>query len=89
MLHDLHPGDPQLIGPYRLRGVLGAGGMGRVFLGVSAEGRPVAVKVVRAELATDPEFRARFRQEIEVARTVSGPRSSRGCSGPLSPLTSR
>jgi eukaryotic-like serine/threonine-protein kinase len=73
MVHDLQPGDPQLIGPYRLRGVLGAGGMGRVFLGVSADGRPVAVKVVRADLATDPDFRALFRQEVAVARTVSGP----------------
>jgi serine/threonine protein kinase len=73
MLHDLRPGDPQLIGPYRLRGVLGTGGMGRVFLGASAAGGPTAVKVVHAELAADPEFRARFRQEIEVARRVSGP----------------
>jgi hypothetical protein len=32
MMHELHPGDPQLIGPYRLRGRLGAGGMGQVFL---------------------------------------------------------
>ena len=72
MMHELQPGDPQLIGPYRLRGRLGAGGMGQVFLGVSAGGRPVAVKVVRAQLATDPEFRARFRREIAVARKVSG-----------------
>ena len=72
MMHELQPGDPQLIGPYRLRGRLGAGGMGQVFLGVSAGGRPVAVKVVRAHLATDPEFRERFRREIAVARRVSG-----------------
>ena len=72
MMHELQPGDPQLIGPYRLRGRLGAGGMGQVFLGRSAGGRPVAVKVVRAHLATDPEFRARFRREINVARKVSG-----------------
>jgi eukaryotic-like serine/threonine-protein kinase len=72
MMHELQPGDPQLIGPYRLRGRLGAGGMGQVFLGVSAGGRPVAVKVVRAHLATDPEFRERFRREIAVARKVSG-----------------
>ena len=32
----LQPSDPRLIGPYRLIGRLGAGGMGRVFLGVSA-----------------------------------------------------
>jgi len=72
MMHELQPGDPQLIGPYRLRGRLGAGGMGQVFLGRSAGGRPVAVKIVRAHLATDPEFRERFRREIAVARKVSG-----------------
>ena len=72
MMHELQPEDPQLIGPYRLRGRLGAGGMGQVYLGRSAGGRPVAVKVVRAHLATDPEFRERFRREIAVARKVSG-----------------
>jgi serine/threonine protein kinase len=72
MMHELQPTDPQLIGPYRLRGRLGAGGMGQVFLGLSAGGRPVAVKVVRAHLAADPEFRERFRREIAVARKVSG-----------------
>jgi len=71
MWQELQPGDPQVIGPYRLRGQLGVGGMGRVFLGVSEGGRPVAVKVVRADLAADPEFRTRFRREIAVARKVS------------------
>src|ERR1700685_1116975 len=71
-MQELQPSDPRQIGPYRLRGRLGAGGMGRVFLGLSAGGRPVAVKVIRAELATDPEFLARFRREVEVARKVSG-----------------
>ena len=69
---ELQPGDPQTIGPYRLVGQLGSGGMGRVFLGVSAGGRPVAVKVIRAELAADPEFRARFGREVAAARRVSG-----------------
>ena len=68
----LQPGDPQTIGPYRLVGQLGSGGMGRVFLGVSAGGRPVAVKVVRAELAADPQFRMRFGREVAAARRVSG-----------------
>jgi eukaryotic-like serine/threonine-protein kinase len=72
MLRELEPGDPQVIGPYRLRSRLGHGGMGQVFLGISAGGRLVAVKVVRPDLATDPEFRARFRREVAVARTVSG-----------------
>ena len=72
MMHELQPGDPQLIGPYRLRGRLGAGGMGQVYLGLSPGGRAAAVKVIRADLAQDPEFRARFRREITVARKVSG-----------------
>ena len=73
MVRELQLGDPRVIGPYRLRGRLGVGGMGRVFLGISAEGQLVAVKVVRADLAGDPRFRAGFRQEVAVARKVSGP----------------
>ena len=46
--------------------------MGRVFLGLSPGGRPVAVKAVRAELAADPEFRTRFGREVAAARRVSG-----------------
>ena len=72
MMHELQLGDPDLIGPYRLRARLGAGGMGRVYYGLSPGGRPVAVKVIRADLAQDPEFRARFRREVAVARSVSG-----------------
>ncbi|MGH3202738.1 MAG: protein kinase domain-containing protein [Streptosporangiaceae bacterium] len=71
MWRELQPDDPGRIGPYRLRGVLGSGGMGRVFLGVSADGDQVAVKVIRADLAMDSEFRARFRREVTVARKVS------------------
>ena len=71
MWRELQPDDPGRIGPYRIRGVLGAGGMGRVFLGMSADGDQVAVKVIRADLASDPEFRARFRREVTVARKVS------------------
>ncbi|MBW8798249.1 MAG: protein kinase [Streptomyces sp.] len=69
----LEPGDPRSVGDYQLLGRLGAGGMGRVFLGRSPGGRPVAVKVVHAELvAGQPEFRSRFRREVEAARKVSG-----------------
>ena len=46
--------------------------MGRVYLGVSPGGRPVAVKAIRSELAADPEFRARFGREVAAARRVSG-----------------
>ncbi|MFI1851458.1 WD40 repeat domain-containing serine/threonine protein kinase [Streptomyces sp. NPDC020480] len=68
----LKPDDPQWVGPYRLDGRLGAGGMGQVFLGTSPGGRKVAVKVIRPELAATPQFRARFAREVEAARRVGG-----------------
>ncbi|ARP70963.1 serine/threonine protein kinase [Streptomyces pluripotens] len=68
----LGPGDPQQIGAYRLLARLGAGGMGNVYLARSDRGRTVAVKLVRAELAAQEEFRARFRQEVRAARRVGG-----------------
>src|SRR5260370_31391709 len=71
MMVELAPGDPETIGPYRLRGRLGAGGMGRVYLGLSPGGRSVAVKVIRADLAQGAEFPARFPREGAVARTVN------------------
>ncbi len=73
MWQELRPGDPGRIGPYRLRGLLGTGGMGRVFLGAAADGQLAAVKVIRSDLAADPEFRARFRREVTVARKVNSP----------------
>ncbi|MDH6213020.1 protein kinase domain-containing protein [Streptomyces pseudovenezuelae] len=60
------------IGGYALIDRLGSGGMGVVYLGLSASGRQAAVKVVHAQYALDEEFRARFRQEIAAARRVSG-----------------
>jgi serine/threonine protein kinase len=51
---------------------LGGGGMGRVFLGQSPGGRLVAVKLIRPELAENPDFRARFAREVAAARLVSG-----------------
>ena len=68
----LQPGDPQQVGRYQLLGRLGAGGMGQVFLGQSPGGRLVAVKLIRAELAADREFRTRFAREVAAARHVSG-----------------
>jgi hypothetical protein len=46
--------------------------MGRVYLGQSPSGQMVAVKLIRAELADNPDFRRRFAQEVEAARRVSG-----------------
>ncbi|MFJ8279819.1 PQQ-binding-like beta-propeller repeat protein [Streptomyces griseoviridis] len=68
----LSTGDPESIGGYTLLGRLGAGGMGVVYLGVSASGRQVAVKLVHGPYAQEEEFRTRFRQEIVAARRVSG-----------------
>jgi Protein kinase domain len=71
-LEELRVGDPSQIGPYQLLARMGAGGMGQVFQGRSPGGRKVAVKVIRAELAADPGFRARFAREVAAARRVSG-----------------
>ena len=72
MVEELRPGDPQQIGSYRLLGRLGSGGMGQVLLGRSPGGRPVAVKVIRPELADSPDFRRRFAREVAAARRVGG-----------------
>ncbi|WP_306318635.1 MULTISPECIES: serine/threonine-protein kinase [unclassified Streptomyces] len=63
---------PEYAGHYRLEERLGSGGMGVVHLARSTAGLPLAVKVVHAEFAEDPEFRGRFRQEVAAARRVSG-----------------
>ncbi|MEV7283837.1 serine/threonine-protein kinase [Streptomyces sp. NPDC093252] len=60
------------IGSYAVVRELGAGGMGTVYLARSRGGRLLAVKVARPELASDPDFRARFRAEVEAARRVGG-----------------
>ncbi|MFC4529334.1 serine/threonine-protein kinase [Sphaerisporangium dianthi] len=65
--------DPQRIGGIVLRGRLGAGGMGRVFFGVTPDYERVAVKVIREDLADRSEVRARFAREIDALRTIQGP----------------
>ncbi|MFD8958772.1 ABC transporter substrate-binding protein [Streptomyces anulatus] len=65
--------DPRTVGPYRTLVRLGAGGMGVVYLARSAGGTLAAVKVIRAEHAEDPGFRARFRREAEAAARITGP----------------
>ena len=64
--------DPRRIGPYRIFAQLGRGGMGRVFLAGSPDGRLVALKLVHAQHVEEPGFRERFRREVAASRRVSG-----------------
>jgi serine/threonine protein kinase len=68
----LGPDDPARVGPYTLIARLGAGGMGVVYLGTAGDGQPVAVKLLRPELADDPEFRTRFTREVAALVRVRG-----------------
>ncbi|WP_405506711.1 protein kinase [Streptomyces cyaneofuscatus] len=69
----LRPDDPAELGGFTLLGRIGHGGMGQVYLGESAAGEAVAVKVIKPTVV-DSETRQRFAQEIEVLKTVWGPR---------------
>ncbi len=69
-LEPLDRADPREVGGYSIVARLGAGGMGRVFLAGTRDGRRLAVKVIRPELADDGEFRRRFQREIAAAQRV-------------------
>ncbi|MFG1665390.1 bifunctional serine/threonine-protein kinase/ABC transporter substrate-binding protein [Streptomyces sp. Y7] len=71
MSEPLRPADPSRIAGFRLLRRLGAGGMGVVYLGRDDDGTLAAVKVIRGENAGDPDFRARFAREAELARRVT------------------
>ncbi|MFJ9088317.1 protein kinase [Streptomyces sp. NPDC102384] len=64
--------DPVHLGPFRLVGRLGSGGMGTVYVARTAGGRTVAVKTMHAGLAADQAARTRFRLEIDAARVIGG-----------------
>ncbi|MCJ1678651.1 Stk1 family PASTA domain-containing Ser/Thr kinase [Streptomyces sp. APSN-46.1] len=64
----------RLGGRYELSHVLGRGGMAEVYLGHDTRlGRTVAVKTLRADLARDPSFQARFRREAQSAASLNHP----------------
>ncbi|MGW0498959.1 Stk1 family PASTA domain-containing Ser/Thr kinase [Streptomyces sp. NPDC003007] len=64
----------RLGGRYELGQVLGRGGMAEVYLAHDTRlGRTVAVKTLRADLARDPSFQARFRREAQSAASLNHP----------------
>ncbi|WP_149182272.1 serine/threonine-protein kinase [Streptomyces sp. TRM49041] len=72
-MRPLSPGDPIRLGPYRITGVLGEGGMGKVYVGHDASGHLAAVKVLRPELAHDDHLAQRFVREARTAQAVTSP----------------
>ncbi|MFF7773683.1 bifunctional serine/threonine-protein kinase/ABC transporter substrate-binding protein [Streptomyces tanashiensis] len=71
-MQPLKKADPSSLAGYRLLGRLGTGGMGVVYLARSAGGALAALKLIRAEHAADPGFRARFRREATAAERITG-----------------
>lgn len=68
----LEHGDPRSVGRFRILARVGSGGMAVVYFGRSSGGRPVAVKLMHAEIAGDWEHRQRFRREVAASRAVGG-----------------
>lgn len=61
-------------GPYELRSLLGTGGMGEVYRAYdTVRGRMVALKLLRADLAADPQYQERFRRESQIAARLQEP----------------
>src|SRR4051812_6539835 len=69
---ELHAG--ARLGPYRIEGVVGRGGMGVVYRAIQdGLDRSVALKVITPELAEDDDFRARFQREAKLAASLDHP----------------
>ncbi|GMA23744.1 hypothetical protein GCM10025864_15030 [Luteimicrobium album] len=63
-----------LAGRYQVGELIGRGGMAEVHIGHDARlGRTVAIKILRADLARDPSFLARFRREAQAAASLNHP----------------
>jgi serine/threonine protein kinase len=64
----------EVFGRYRLRGLLGAGGMGQVFRAFDTElHREVAIKVLPSQVSSDRSFEQRFRREARAAAGLGEP----------------
>jgi serine/threonine-protein kinase len=78
MSEDVQGGQPdpligKSVGSYRVESILGIGGMGRVYRAVDSDGQPVALKLVRGDIAEDSVFRLRFEREARIAQEVKNP----------------
>lgn len=63
---------------YELRGILGEGGMGTVYLALDRElDEEIALKILRPEMAATPDALVRFRREVKLARRVTHPNVAR------------
>ncbi|WP_150237633.1 serine/threonine-protein kinase [Nocardiopsis quinghaiensis] len=71
-LKPLERGDPRRLGPYRLVGRIGAGGMGAVYGGLDESGRCVAVKTVHAKFARRRAYREAFAREVDMLSRARG-----------------
>ncbi len=60
-------------GVFMIDSLVGVGGMGKVYRATAADGTPVALKLVKDDLARDETFRRRFRREARIAQTVRNP----------------
>ncbi|MEV7519382.1 protein kinase [Streptomyces sp. NPDC091371] len=72
-MKQLHACDPYSVGPYRLLSRLGpAPDTGQVYLAHSGHAHPVALTLIRQDVAARAEFRNRFREDIAAARRLGG-----------------
>ena len=62
-----------MVAGYRVGSMLGEGGMGRVYRAAAPDGTEVALKLVKADLASDSVFRRRFEREADIAARVGHP----------------
>ncbi|MER7004935.1 serine/threonine-protein kinase [Dactylosporangium sp. NPDC000555] len=80
MVDPLRRDDPRRLGPYRILGRLGAGGMGQVFLGRDASGAAAAVKTLHlgaGHHTEDDDLVARFRGEVDLAAKIRSEHTAR------------
>ncbi len=72
-MSDQSSADPRLgtdIGEYHIDGLIGEGGMGKVYLATTPDGTRVALKLVKEDFARDETFRRRFYREARIAQNV-------------------